>query len=209
MGTPICHIVAAGPCKCLDFCLGERDLLIAADGGYAHCICAGLKPQLFIGDLDSLSPYYTLATDCEQLILPCDKDDTDTLSACKEGLRRGFSEFRIHAALGGDVGHEVANIQALAYLSERGAHGVLFGGGQEIHFVAPHTPICSYEAKPDTRVSIFAFGGQAYGVTVRGLHWELTDAQMSPYQPIGVSNRVECGVFDISVTQGALLVVIG
>ncbi len=209
MGIPVCHIVAAGPCEHLDFSLGEHDLLIAADGGYAHCIRAGFKPQLFVGDLDSLPSDSTLAADCEQLVLPCDKDDTDTLSACKEGLNRGFSEFCIHAALGGDAGHEIANMQVLAYLSERGAHGVLFGDGQELHFVSPQAPIRSFEAKPGTRVSVSAFGGLAHGVTIRGLHWELRDAQMSPYQPIGVSNRVEHGVFDISVAQGALLVVIG
>lgn len=209
MGEPICHIVAAGECAGLRIELTECDLLIAADGGYAHCIDAGLEPHVFIGDLDSLDAQVSASIACESIVLPCDKDDTDTLAACKIGLEHGFREFRIHAALGGDVGHELANMQLLAYLSERGAHAVLLGASQEVHLVTPQAPLVGFHAAQQTRVSIFAFGAQAAGVNVRGLHWELSDAQMSPQEPIGVSNRVDAESFDVSVAQGALLVVIG
>lgn len=209
MSAPICHVVAAGPRARLDIDLGKNDLLIAADGGYSHCIAAGLEPQLFIGDLDSLPKELGEGIACERMTLPVDKDDTDTLAACNVGLARGYVEFKIHAALGGDVGHEIANLQLLAYLHDRGAHGILYGASQEVHLVVPDASLQSFCAEPGTRVSVSAFGGRARGVILRGLHWELEDAEMVPNRPTGVSNRVEDGEFEIGVLSGALLVVIG
>lgn len=215
--TGVCHIVCAGPCTRLELAPGadafarddENDLIIAVDGGFAHCLEAGIEPQLFVGDLDSLDASLVASIACERIELPREKDDTDTLFACKEGLARGYRRFELHAALGGDVGHELANVQTLAFLESAGAHGVLHGGGQSLHLVTPALSPHAFEAPVGTRVSVFAFEGLARGVDERGLHWELEDADLSTTLPVGVSNRSESERFEIGVREGALLVVIG
>lgn len=207
--SKICHIVCAGPCDGLDIELGEHDLLVAADGGANHCLDVGLEPHVFIGDFDSVDEKRARALLCERIRLPRDKDDTDTLAACKLGLERGYREFRIHAALGGDVGHEIANVQLLAFLRGEGAHGVACGCAQELHLIDAELSPAHFCAPAQTRVSVFAFGGIACGVFERGLHWELEDATVEPSLPIGVSNRVEEGPFEIGVRSGMLIVVIG
>ena len=209
MKTNTCFVVCAGPCDGLEIKCGQGDMLIAADGGYAHCVDAGLVPMLYVGDLDSLPDGYALSSACERIVLPTEKDDTDTLSACKEGLRRGFRRFEIHAALGGDVGHEIANIQLLAFLHKQGASAVLYGGNQQVHLVTPDDSPRSFCASMGMRVSVFAYGGAAYGVVEHGLHWELEGAQMTQDAPIGVSNRVEDEHFEIGLERGMLIVVIG
>ena len=209
MSGHICHIVCAGPGYALGLHLEAGDLLIAADGGYAYCKAAGLEPDLYIGDLDSIPVELADTMSCARIELPRDKDDTDTMAACKEGLSRGFRQFCLHAALGGDVGHELANMQLLGFLRARGARGVLYGAGQEVHLIDAHLSPCSFTARPGTRVSVIASGGLASGVCLRGLHWELDDAVLQPDLPLGVSNRVENGAFSLSVSQGALLVIIG
>lgn len=205
----MCHIVCAGPCERLGIELEEGDMLIAADGGYATCVDAGLAPDLFVGDLDSIAPELAESIDCERIELPCEKDDTDTIAACREGLSRGYDEFVLHAALGGDVGHELANIQTLAFLRSHGASGALEGNGQCVLLVAPEDELTRFETEPRMRVSVFAFGGTARGVTLRGLHWELEDVELSCDMPVGVSNYAESGTFEIGVRKGQLLVVIG
>lgn len=220
----ICHIVCAGPGEVA--LLAEHDdgdggvaaerfphepdlFLIAVDGGFAHCLAAGLEPDLFVGDLDSLSPELVSLIGCERIELPCEKDDTDTVYACKEGLARGYENFVLHCALGGDVGHELANIQTLAFLHERGARGILLGGSQQVHLVTPGASPMSFEAPPGTRVSVFPFGDAAHGVVERGLQWELEDATLTNTMPLGVSNCSRERRFEIGVRDGMLLVVIG
>jgi thiamine pyrophosphokinase len=209
MSARVCHVVCAGPCAELHVRLGKEDMLIAADGGYAHCMQASLKPDLYIGDLDSLSADMAEGVSCERIELPRDKDDTDTMAACKEGLARGFEEFRMYAALGGDIGHELANMQLLAFLRRKGASGVLYGTDQEVHLVDFQTGPRSFVVQPGTRVSVFSSGGPARGVCLQGLHWELDDAVLRPDLPLGVSNRADSGTFVVSVASGELLVVIG
>lgn len=208
----ICFIVCAGPIGESGLAALERDaddLLIAVDGGFAHCVAEGIEPDLFIGDLDSLDPALVDSIACERIELPRAKDDTDTLYACKEGLARGYTRFALFASLGGDVGHEIANIQTLAFLAEHDAQGTLLGDAQLVSLVTPAISPHGFEAPIGTRVSVFAFGGIAKGVVERGLEWELEDASLSPSYPVGVSNRSTRSRFEIGVAEGALLVIIG
>ncbi len=211
--TATCHIVCAGPkneTNTLCICLSRPDdFLIAVDGGFAYCLEAGIEPGLFVGDLDSLASELAARIECERIELPCVKDDTDTLYACKEGLARGYDNFVLHCALGGDVGHELANMQTLAFLYSHGARGELRGDTQRVHLVTPQDGLRAFHAPQDTRVSVLAFGGDAFGVTERGLTWELEDAALSNAVPLGVSNRNRAETFEIGVREGMLLVVVG
>lgn len=207
--TSVCHIVCAGLCDALHISREPDDLVIAVDGGFAHCLEAGIEPDLFVGDLDSLDATLVDRIDCERIELPCDKDDTDTLFACKVGLDRGYDVFALHAALGGDVGHELANIQTLAFLAQRGATGTLLGRTQTIDLVTPQASPRAFKAPVGTRVSVLAFGGDAHGVTECGLRWELDDATLSPDFPLGVSNRSSEPTFEVGVREGMLVVAIG
>lgn len=200
--TPVTFPVTLGAVVC------PGDFIIAVDGGFAYCLDAGLAPDLFVGDLDSLAPELASRIACERIELPCEKDDTDTLFACKEGLRRGYTEFVLHCALGGDVGHEIANMQTLAFLHERGARGELRGDTQSVFLITPEDGLRGFTAPIGTRVSVFAFGSDAHGVTEHGLQWELEDAVLASALPIGVSNCSAAETFEIGVKDGMLLVVI-
>ena len=138
-----------------------------------------------------------------------EKDDTDTIAALKEGLRRGFTCFELHAALGGDVGHELANLQALLFLREHGAHATLHGQGQRVVTIAPQDGEVMLQTVPGMRVSVFAFGADAHGVCERGLKWELEDADLVQAFPLGVSNEALGTRIRLRVGAGMLLVVLG
>lgn len=58
----------------------------------------GLRPGLVVDDFDSHpDPHLPVET----ITLPCEKDDTDTVYAVKESLRRGYREFLLLGAAGG------------------------------------------------------------------------------------------------------------
>ena len=70
--------------------LRKDDFYIFCDAGLKHTEALGMKPDLIIGDFDSYSKEEALKQGIETIVLPCEKDDTDTVFAVKEGMRRGF-----------------------------------------------------------------------------------------------------------------------
>lgn len=214
MNQPVCHIVGAAPVRLEVPDLAEDDFLIAADGGYAKCIDAGLEPKLIIGDFDSLAGGAPRDTSAPLVELPRAKDDTDLLAAVRCGLERGYHSFALHCALGGDMGHSAAAIRVLAWLREQGCDGCLFGAGQMAVIVTPRDGETRLDAWTGRlplgcRVSVFSFGGTARGVVERGLAWELDGATLGPCDSIGVSNEVSGPDPVVAVGEGMLLVIVG
>ena len=71
------------------------DLIIAADGGATVAQHLGLKPQVVVGDMDSLSPELRSqleARGCQFVHHPARKDETDTELAIRYALEQGAQE---------------------------------------------------------------------------------------------------------------------
>lgn len=181
----------------------KDDTVIAADGGYEKALAAGFSPDAVIGDFDSgKQPQGTAAY---VIKLNRDKDDTDMLAAIKLGLRRGHDTFAIYGGVGGRLDHTVANFGALAYLNAFGAHGYLIDE-TSIATVITNEKFCVPKSACGG-VSVFAYGGNASGVTLKGLKFPLENATLTPEFPIGVSNETVTGKqAEITVKQGSLLV---
>ena len=222
MTPAVCHIVAAAPVPLDPFELGEGELLIAADGGYAACLEAGLQPDELIGDFDSLEGGVPAHTSCPVTVLPRAKDDTDLMLCVQRALELGARSLHLHRALGGDLGHTLAAAKVLMWLREQGAWGVLSGAGQTLIALvsadglvdlaawAPAACRCeSAGVRAGVRVSVFAAGGDARGVVERGLAWELEGATLRASDHLGVSNEVRDPHPLVGVGEGTLLVVIG
>lgn len=197
-----CVIFCAGQFGGLAEPIGPRDLVIAADGGLAYAQSLGLEPQVILGDFDSLGR--TPAGD-NVLRYPVEKDDTDSMLALREGLRRGYRRFLLYGALDGPrLDHTVANFQALAFLAERGAFGVLAG----VDTMAAVVKNGGLRFPKDARgiISVFCLGPDAEGVTIRNLQYSLEKGSLTAAFPLGVSNHFVGEPGEISVKQGSLLV---
>lgn len=199
----LCYVVGAMP---LDpgFLLtpAPGDLVIAADKGYETLSRMGVRPGLVVGDFDSLGS----APDHPQVLrLPRIKDETDTGFALRQGLERGYRRFVLLGCLGGRLGHTVANLQLLSWLSVQGARGVLLGGGEAAAVVAGGQ--LSFPASMEGFVSVFCVGGTARGVTLEGLKYPLDHAGLTSDFPLGVSNEFVGLPARVSVEEGTLLVV--
>lgn len=198
----LCVIFGAGDTYAPRKHFAKTDLIIAADGGYDTAIAAGLEPDVVIGDFDSSDmPQNTAA---HIVKLNRDKDDTDMLAAVKLGLRRGYKAFVLYGGTGGRPDHTFANIAVLAYLNAYDAKGFLIDRDTvatvitESEFALPRTA--------HGTVSVFAYGGAASGVTEKNLSYELTDAELLPDLPLGVSNATTDKTAKISVKHGSLLI---
>ena len=196
--TPTCYIICALP-QNHSFSPKPGDLVIAADGGYAHL--GGVKPDLVVGDFDSLG--YVPAD--EQIVRhPAEKDDTDTMLAAKIGIERGYRAFVLLGGVGGRLDHTLANIQTLAFLREHGARAALIGEDETITLL--HNESLRFRAELSGIVSVFSYGAVAYGVYERGLAYALTNATLTDSNPLGVSNAFTGAPAEVSVRAGRLLV---
>ena len=197
--------------RCVIFCAGgfgglteplkEDDLVIAADGGVEHVRALGIRPDIILGDFDSLG-YAPEGAE----VHPVEKDDTDAMLAAKRGLQLGCREFIFYGSLDGPrLDHTVANIQTLRYLADHGATGVLIGLRQQVTLLRGGSLTLPPREKGD--ISIFAFGGEAKGVTIKGLKYELEKGDLTPSFPLGVSNSFVGKSAEIAVDDGDILIV--
>ena len=198
----ICYIVGAGDFT-TRFTPTDSDLVIAADGGYDSLTKAGIRCDLLIGDLDSITE---VPTGVKIIRYPVKKDETDMMLAYLEGVRRGYTDFEIHGATGGRQDHTFANYCLILYMSERGHRGsILCDTGATLLLKNGSIEVTGECGK---HFSAFAFGGEAVGVTIRGLEYECEDVTLTPEFPLAVSNRFIGKVGYIEVKRGALLLMI-
>lgn len=201
MSEAACFIFGAGPFYGLPVSPKPEDAIWAADGGYRHCVAAGLRPTLLLGDFDSLG---TPPEGIETHTFPVEKDDTDTMLAIRTGLERGFRTFHLYGGTGGRMDHTLANLQALGFLAQHGARGYLYD--ESYVFTAVQNGTITLPARPEGIFSVFCLGPDARGVSIRGGQYPLDDAPLSAFFPLGVSNHFQGNPVEITVAQGCLLV---
>ena len=198
----ICYIVGAGECKKLDFTKKDGDIVIAADGGYKYLQQAGIKPDIVIGDFDSLGK----APEGEKIIrLKPEKDVTDTYAAVSEGIKCGYSRFNIYGASGGRIEHTLANIQLIASLAEKNMQASIFDGSTVITAVTAKT--LRFDSAYNGYISIFAHSDKCTGVCLRGLKYPLENAELNNLFPLGVSNEFLGVESEIVIGNGTAIIV--
>ena len=197
--------------QCVIFCaaefdvlvqpIGEDDYVIAADGGLRHTRKLGITPDEVLGDFDSLGYTPEGAN-----VFPVEKDDTDAMLAVRRGLALGYRNFLFYGSLDGPrLDHTVANFQALQFLADHGASGVLIGLQQLVTVVKNGS--LRFAAGCSGTVSVFCMGQDAHGVTLKGLYYPLENGKLTAGFPLGVSNHFTGAPAEISVENGSLLVI--
>lgn len=198
----ICYIVGAGEDFGLDFLPQEGDLLIAADGGYDRVKAAGLRPDLVIGDFDSLG---RIPGEDHVITLPTVKDVTDTWAAIELGKERGYDCFWLYGCTGGRIDHTLANIQTLAALAAEGKQGFLVDRNQIITAISGKT--MTFGPKQSGFLSVFSHTDRCTGVTLRGLKYELENAALGNTFPLGVSNEFTGVPSAVTIGSGIAVIV--
>ena len=198
----ICYIFGALDTDVAGFKPQENDLIIAADGGYSTLKKLNIKPDLVVGDFDSLGA----VPENENVIKhPVKKDDTDTLLAVKIGLEKGYKTFVIYGAIGGRLDHTVATIQTATFVAENGGIAYIYDGNYTV--TAIKNSSIKFKNTPKGYVSVFTLSGVAKGVTITGLLYETNDVELTPSFPIGVSNEFIGKESEIAVKDGVLTII--
>lgn len=198
----ICYIFGAGQGLPESFNRKNGDLVIAADGGIKSLESLGVKPDIAVGDFDSLG----FVPDCDEIIKhPVMKNDTDMMLAVKTGFERGYTEFMLYGGAGGRPDHTFANIQTLTYIAKQGGKGFLDLCGFTASVIIDGELRFLNNAKGD--VSVFALSERAEKVTIKGLLYPLLNATLESGFPLGVSNSFTGNSASVKIGKGTALVI--
>lgn len=188
--------------ECEDFlCIpfDNYDLLVAVDGGVRHFLRAGLVPDVFVGDGDSVdeSDLRKLSgSNCEVLVFPREKDEIDAELALRKAVERGASEIDVFCWMG----ERLDMLFALIYLM--GTFDARITAKSDKLIVGVTSGEMELDAEPGEKWSILPIGGDAHGVTLSGFKYEIRQRDMPWRSPYGVSNVAVSRRVKVTVESG-------
>jgi len=187
--------------------LDSATRLFCADGGARAALSLGLRPDIVVGDLDSLDgaqQAQLAALGCRLAVYPVAKDWTDLELALKLAMEEGATEVVILGALGGRLDQELANIMLLLLPELDNISVRIVDEGQEIFVTRTEATIAG---QPGDIVSLIPWGGDVMGIITEGLMYPLRDEPLLAGPARGISNVMMGQVARVTLRSGALLVI--
>lgn len=182
--------------------ISKDDFVVFCDSGLKHLKNLDVSPNLIVGDFDS---HENPNLDVETIVLPCEKDDTDTVFAVKEAIKRGFDEFILIGVVGARLDHTLGNVSVLLYLHSLSKKGTIIDDYSEMEIVSEDI---AYIDDTYAFFSLLNISGVAKGVTIKNAKYPLHNAEITCEYQYGVSNEVVAGeTAQVSVKDGKLLLI--
>lgn len=192
--------------------LADAELVVAADGGATWLASIGVRPDVVIGDLDSIDPGLVARLEADGVSVvrhPLAKDATDAELAVDHAVSAGARRIVILGALAGQrLDHALANV--LLLLRQAGP-----GALEDVRIVRGSVAVramrgggrLALEGGPGSLVSLLALDGEASGVRTNGLRFALDGEALAMGSTRGISNVVTAAPASVSLERGALLVI--
>ncbi len=187
--------------------VAPSDFIVCANGGARLAMALGLRPQVVIGDLDSIDDSLQTKLQeegCHLIVHPSRKDETDTELAIKYALTQGAQEIVILAALGGRLDHALANVLLLAMPDLEGVKASIVDERQEVVMVREELTI---EGQVGDLVSLLPLTGDVTGIYTEGLEYALRDGSLRLGLARGISNVMTAPKAKVRVGHNLLLAI--
>lgn len=200
-----CIIICASPYNQPEFIksqIHEDDYIICADGGYDTAVKAGITSSIVIGDFDSST--IVIDNNIKKIILPVEKDDTDSIYCIRHGISMGYTDFILFGATGSRADHLYANLSLLKFACNHNCTAVLKDSEASIFYTESTTTLkCN-----GCTVSVFPFGCSKATVTLNGFKYSADKLTMTADFPIGTSNIAVADTSIVTVHSGGVLIIV-
>jgi thiamine pyrophosphokinase len=180
--------------------LKHADFFMCADGGANTAARMGFRPDLIIGDLDSISRSTLRSFSSVKTRRIADQNSTDLEKALNWLTKKGYGSIEIFGATGCRIDHTIGNLSAAAKFRHQSsiilydADGLLYPLISNFEIDLPIGNIVSLI--PLTLCE---------GVRTKGLRWNLRYESMSLGTREGTSNVVTSSPVSVSVRRGTLI----
>lgn len=175
--------------------INSKDIVIAVDGGYEHAQQLKIKPNIVIGDFDSIKSDFSEAS----LELEKVKDDTD-FAVSLDYVQRKYPEFPIEVygfASLNRIDHVINNIAIIR-------PGIIF--------ISKNQRISCYqngfniEKSNYKYISFYALTPIA-SLSLKGFKYNVDQYPIKPFDPLFISNEIELEVASVEFANGNLVVI--
>ncbi len=210
-------VIVAGGSLDLDFAgaffrehAHEDKIIIACDKGFSHCLDMGIRPDYCIGDFDSAGEeLYKKACDMGLPVTKLNpiKDDTDAEASVHFAMEMGQGDIYILGGTGSRLDHVAGNIALLSAANNLGRHIFLIDATNKIYMLSPGSSHTITQKRQHGRyVSLFPYMGQVTGLSLKGFKYSLSDAVITGFNTLTVSNEIVEEEAVISFDTGFLIV---
>ena len=178
------------------------DEVICADGGYKKASELGLHSDYLIGDYDSMEQ----PADKNCIVLPKEKDMTDTEAAIDYAVSKGNKMLYILGGLGGRFDHTMGNIGMLSKYCNTDVKIVICDDINCVFMSGPGTvriPSNSYHY-----LGIISHSDKTENLSLKGVKYPLSNYQLENNTSLGVSNEITCDYAEVSFSSGKLLIIL-
>jgi len=188
--------------------ISENTFLIGADSG-ANCLYFyNIKPDLLVGDFDSIDEIvmdYFTKNNCEIDVYSKEKDFTDTEIAVKKALNMKPSEIVLLGCTGGRVDHLLGNIGLLKVCLEEGVNACIKDGNNVIRLINSST---SLKGNLGDIFSVQSYCDEIIGLTIEGAKYPLNNYNLKIGQGISISNEFKENKVRIKFKSGTLMIIL-
>lgn len=183
-----------------------EDLIVAADAGLNAIHSLGLKPDVLIGDLDSLDAGIV---ECYQsmprITHDTRKNETDTELAVEWCLRQGIADITICNDLEGRFDHALGIIQVMYAAHLEAARCRVESAAQRLFFLPP---IWRAQDLKGCLLSLLAWTHTAHLESSQGLEYPLDGLVLRQNRSRGISNEIISDQASIRLAEGQVLAVL-
>lgn len=185
------------------------DFTIAADRGVSYAKEIEKRPDLILGDFDSLDAETKdrmQEWDVPILTFPPEKDYTDTHLAMEEAIKRGAKKITLLGATGTRMDHAWANVGLLQMAAKKGITAQIVDSHNRITMICDEMCLTKKEAFGDY-VSLIPYTNEVTGITLKGFYYPLKDATLTLGISQGISNELVEEEGNIKIKSGDLIVI--
>lgn len=176
------------------------DYIICADGGLNYLDSLSIKPNLIVGDFDSVN--ISLLEKYKNVTIkryPTEKNFTDTEIAIEEAIASRYDEITIIGATGTRLDHTMANILLIERYIMSGISIKIVDNNNYISILNKDTIV---NKKEGYFLSIIPITDYIDGITLKGVKYPLLDVRVDRGSTLCISNEITANKAEISIKIG-------
>ena len=179
----------------------SANLIVCADGGANHARRMDIRPDIILGDLDSISPSTKLIYKRIPLLLISSQESTDLEKAVRYCLERKCKSIDVIGALGSRIDHAIGALGVFKKFGRRTTITLIDGVGK-LTLVMRRIRL---HMKAGQQLSLIPLE-KTTGVTTRNLKYSLKNETLEIGVREGISNEATAANVTVSLRRGTLLV---
>lgn len=188
--------------------LKNADLIVCADSGLHYLNEVNVKPDILLGDFDSVDPillekYKSMNLDC--VVFPKRKDVTDSELAIDYVIEKKPDIVHLIGFTGKRLDHGLANLFMLRKFFDHGIQAIMLDYHNEIYYSRGNITLTG---EMDQLLSIIPITEEVVGVQTEGLDYPLINETLYSYQSRGVSNVVKSDRIQINTASGEFFIIL-